>query len=163
MTKNSYFMRVLYLDEDEDKMNPILIKVPLTILSPSHNMLKLLVALEKFYGLECYLTIVDIEELPNEKIGIVPFGVITKEIMLVTTCFNDIQLLYGVTSSYGEYELLAIDKDGHYGAMVADQELANYLGLEYIEEVTNLHREYLESIDCVGDDEYVYYPSALYV
>ena len=163
MIKNSYFMRVLYLDEDEDKMNPILIKIPLTILSPSPNMLRLLVALEKFYEVECYLTIVDIEELPDEKIGIVPFGVATAETMLVTTCFDDIQFLYGITSICGEYELLAIDKDGHSGVMVMDQELANYLGLEYIEEVTNLHREYLESIDCVGDDEYVYYPSALYI
>lgn len=163
MAKNSYFMRVLY--RDIEKLNPILIKIPLSVLSPSPNMLKLLVALEEFYGVDCYLTITDIEEISDEKIGLFPFGVATAEAMLITTCLDGAgtqQFLCGVTSSSGEYELLAIDKSGCFGVLIADQNLANYLGLEYIEEVTDLHREYLESIDCANNQEYVYFPSALY-
>lgn len=30
------------------------------------------------------------------------------------------------------------------------------------EEVTNLHKEYLEDLGCEDDIEYVYYPAALY-
>lgn len=158
--KNSYFMRVIY--RDENKLNPVLIKIPMTVLSPSPNMLKLLVALEEFYGVECYLTITDIEEISDEKIGLTRFGVVTSEAMLVTTCFGDMQFLCGVTSSSGEYELLALSKGSHIGVLIADQDLVNYLGLEYIKEVTDLHREYLESINCGDDREYVYFPSALY-
>lgn len=161
--KNSYFMRVVYLDEDEYKMRPILIKIPLAILSPSPNILKLLVALEEFYGVDCYLMINEIEELSDEKIGLIPLGVATSKVMLVATCFDDTRFLYGITSPYCEYELLATDKNGCSVLMIADQNLADFLGLKYAEEATNLHREYLKSIDCVGDDEYVYFPSALYV
>lgn len=158
--KNSYFMRVIY--RDEDKLNPVLIKIPMTVLSPSPNMLKLLVALEEFYGVDCYLTIPNIEEFSDEKIGLIPFGVVTPEAMLVTTCMDGMQFLCGITSSSGEYELLALNDDKYFGVLLADQNLANYLGLQYIEEVTDLHREYLESINCGDNQEYVYFPSALY-
>ena len=162
MMKNSYFMRILYLDEDVGRERPILIKIPLTVLTPSPNMLKLLTALEEFYDVECYLTISNIEEISDEKICIIPFGLATQETMLVTTCFDNVQFLYSITSVYGEYELLALDKEGHSGLMMVDQNLADYLGLEYIEELTDLHHSYLESINCGESQEYVYFPSALY-
>lgn len=162
MVKNSYFMRVFYWDEDINEETPVLIKIPMTVLSPSPSMLKLLVALEEFYGIECYLTIPNIQELSSEKIGIVPFGVATPEAMLITTCFDNMQFLCGITSTSGEYELLALDKDGRMGILPADQRLANYLGLEYIEEVTDLRRKYLEDFGCGDIQEYVYFPSALY-
>lgn len=160
--KNSYFMRIFYWDEDEDEMAPVFIKIPMAVLSPSPNMLRLLMALEAFYGVGCYLMITDIQEFPNDKIGITPFGVATSEAMLVTTCLEGRQFLCGITSSSGEYELLAMNDDGHFGVLTADQELADYLGLEYIEEVTDLHQEYLEDIGCANDRELIYFPSALY-
>ena len=165
--RSSYFMRIFYWDWDEEGVAPVFIKIPLTVLSPSPNMLALLILLEDFYGAECYLTISDIEELPNNKIGLIPFGVTTSEVMLIATCLEDEhnvpeQFLCGVTTSSGEYELLAIDEDGNFAMMVLDQTLADYLGLEYIEEVTNLHKEYLEDLGCEEDIEYVYYPAALY-
>lgn len=164
--KSSYFMRVFYWDWDEEGLSPVFIKIPLTILSPSPNMLALLVALENYYSLECYLMISEIREISDDKIGIIPFGVATEEAMLVTTCIDDGytsgQFLCGVTSASGEYELLALDQDGHFAVMAATQGLADYLGLEYIEEATALHKEYLEELGCSEDEEYIYFPSALY-
>ena len=162
MMKNSYFMRIFYWDEDEEAEAPVFIKIPMVFLAPSPNMLRLLVAIEKFYGVECYLTIPDIQELSSDKIGIIPSGVATSETMLVTTCYDDAQFLCSITSASGEYELLALGRDGDFQALVADQRLANYLGLEYIEEVTDLHHKYLEDLGCGDSLEYVYFPSALY-
>ena len=161
MEKNSYFMRVLFWEEDKLEKAPVLIKIPMTVLSPSPSMLKLLIALETFYGVECYLTIPNIQEISDEKIGITPFGVATSEAMLVTTCFDNLQFLCAITSTYGEYELLALSKNGGFEALMVDQKLADYLGLQYIEKATNMHREYLKALGC-NTPEYVYFPRALY-
>ena len=105
--RGSYFMRIFYWDWDEDGIAPVYIKIPLSVLSPSPNMLALLIALENFYGVECYLMISDIKELDDNKIGIVPFGVATSEVMLITTLLADSnciseQFLCGITCAGGE-------------------------------------------------------------
>lgn len=166
--KNSYFMRVFYWDDEEDGEAPVYIKVPLSILSPSRNMMALLIALEYFYDVECYLTINDIFEISDEKIGLVPFGIATRETMLVTASLDDgydeRQYLCSITSSTGEYDLLAIDRKGAFVSMMANQQLADYLGLVYIEEATIMHQSYLENIGYGygAEKEYVYFPTALY-
>ena len=164
--RGSYFMRIFYWDWDEEEIAPVFIKIPLTVLSPSPNMLALLIALENFYNAECYLMISDIQELSDNKIGIVPFGVISEEVMLITTCLGDEyaseQFLCGVTTSSGEYELLALDENGNFATMVLDQNLVDYLDLKFVEEATDLHQQCLEDLGCEEDVEYVYYPAALY-
>lgn len=166
LSKTSYFMRVFCWDWDEEGIAPVYIKIPLAFLSPSPNMMRLLMALENFYDADCYLAIDDICEPSDNQIGIIPFGIATSEAMLITTSLNDgstDELLCGVTSAAGEYTLIAIDRDsGNFAGLVADQSLANFLGLEYIEEATDLHQEFLESIGYDNEKEFIYYPSALY-
>ena len=166
LSKDSYFMRVFYWDWDEEGIAPVYIKIPLTLLSPSPSMLSLLTALEDFYDADCYLAIDDICESSGDQIGLIPFGITTSKAMIVTTPLGDGQaeeLLCGITSVVGEYTLIAIDREsGCFAGLVVNQTLADYLGLEYIEQATDLHQRFLESIGCFGEKEFVYYPSALY-
>ena len=162
--KDSYFMRVFYWDWDVEGLAPVLIKIPLALLSPSREMMRLLIALENFYNVDCYLVIEEIEEdYSSNTIGFYPCGVVTSETLIVTTILDDdTEAVCGMTSYNGEYEILSFDKGKDLVVLTADEHLADYLDLEYLEEVTDLHRQYLESIDCDDCDENVYFPNALY-
>lgn len=164
ISKDSYFMRIFFWEWDEARIAPIYIKIPLAILSPSPSMLRLLTALEEFYDTDCYLLIDDICEFPGDQIGIVPFGIATKNAMLITTPINSTEeVLCGVTSVNGEFSLAAIDRTtGVFAALMANQTLVDYLGLVYTEAETNLHQQFLESIGCDDEKEIIYCPTALY-
>lgn len=164
--RTSYFMRMFYWDWDECETAPVFIKIPITILSPSPDMLALLMSIENFYGTECYLLIDEILEISDDQIGIVPAGVATSEAMLVSTYVHNgasvMEALCGITSASGEYALLTLDETGVFSVLMVDDGLKEYLGLEYIKEATDLHQEYLDSIGFPDEQELVYYPSALY-
>ena len=121
---------------------------------------------EDFYDADCYLLIDDILEYSGDQIGIVPFGITTSKAMLITAPIEDDEdreLLCGITSTIGEYSLIAIDRDsGYFTGLVVNQTLADFLGLEYIEQDTDRHQRFLESIGCFDEKEFIYYPSALY-
>lgn len=164
--RTSYFMRIFYWDWDIEEMAPVFIKIPITILSPSPDMLALLMSLESFYDAECYLLIDEILEISDDQIGILPVGVATSEAMLISTRISDgantVETLCGITSASGEYALLTLDETGAFSALKIDDSFKEYLGLQRVEEATDLHQEYLNSIGFYDEQESVYYPSALY-
>ena len=162
--KNSYFMRVFYWDWDEEHLAPVFIKIPLALLSPSREMMRLLIALENFYNVDCYLVIEEIEEnYSGDKIGFYPCGVVTSETLIITAFLDDeTEAICGMTNYAGEYEIVSIDEEEGFVVLTADEHLADYLDLEYLEDVTDLHRQYLESIDYEDYEENVYFPNALY-
>lgn len=160
---NSYFMRVFYWDNDEDYLAPVYIKIPLAILTPHEKILRFLTSLEEYFKVECYLVIDNIEENFMGGVGYQPFGLATPQVSLITTKLTDeVEAICGMSWRAGEFEILAWDNDQGFVVLEADEGLANYLGLEYLEDVTELHDKFLASIGCDDEKDFVYFPTALY-
>ncbi len=161
----SYFMRrtTLSFDEDDEDAEPIFIKIPVDILSPSLDQCALLGVLSGYYAADPYI-IIDtlVEDMPEYgKISLVPFGVTSNVTLLITSCEEGLEVISGLITPMGEFELGFFD--GNQMVLpIMDNDITEELGLRISEEVLVAHNDFLRSIDCEDCEERVYVPIALY-
>ena len=158
----SYFARLLFWDEDEDCENPIFIKVPESLLAPPYDLKVLLEALREISGEECLMVFIDVEETEDKFRIIADDGMVSSTTLLLTTQVDDVEIVNAVVTPYGEYELICLRPNGSTALIVLDEELAEALGLEYLEDATAIRQEWLESIGRDFSEEFVYMPTFLY-
>ena len=106
----SYFMRRMTLSDDEydDEAEPIFIKIPVELMTPSLDQCILLGILGEYYAVDAYILIDAIEEdatCPG-KIAITPFGLVSNITLLLASSFEDgVEVITGLITPYGEFAL----------------------------------------------------------
>ena len=162
LKEKAYFVRKLFWDDDENYMTPIFIKVPESVLEPSRDVKLLIKAIEELFEVECFIAFSEIEETSRGP-QIVPCGPETNTALLVTTWAFEDEIISGVITSEGEYELLCLGMDGSEISLQMNADVVEALGLEYVSSMTSIHRAWLvlQGYDESVDDN-VYYPNFIY-
>ena len=165
LKEKAYFVRMLFRDNDGDYMAPIFIKVPESVLEPSRDIKILIEAIEKLFGIECFMVFSEIEETSRGP-QIVPSGpdADVDAVLLVTTWIGEDEVISGViTPEEGEYELLCFKPDGSRIAPEVDADVVEVLGLEYMSNMTDVYRAWWVSQGYKkGAEDNVYYPNFIY-
>ena len=163
LRKKSYFVRMIFWDDDEDCEAPIFIKMPESVLAPSREIRLLIEALEEFFDLECFVVLSEVEET-SEGPQIIPIGPEVNAVLLVTTWMDDVEVISGIITPGGEHELLCLDSDGSTIWLEMSEDLVAALGLEYVDHISDVHRAWLIAQGYYDEDvaDNVYFPNFIY-
>ena len=160
--EQSFFVREFYReDEDGEPLSPIWFKLPAWVLAPSYELAMVLMAIGACFGAECYAVLADLEERENGDICLRPYGVTADKVLIVTTMLDDCEIITSVITPEGELDVLAMI-DNRVLALEVDDELAEMLGLCYVDEATKMQKNILREEGCEDIEMAVYLPLALY-
>lgn len=160
LKERCWFAREIFLDEDSDNPMPTFVKIPESVLAPSREVKLLLDAIGEIFEVECMAAFGDILETEDGP-ELLLYGVWAEAILLVTCQTDEGEFICGIITPEGEYELLSIDQGKSIVALEMNEEVIEDLGLQYADEITNIHRSWMSSIGYDTMDK-VYYPSFIY-
>lgn len=161
--ERSFFVREYYReDEDGDPIAPIWFKIPAWALTPSYELAMVLMAIGACFDADCYAILAGLEEEDGD-VYMQPYGVKADKVLIVTTMVDEeCEVITSVITPNGELDILAM-ADNYVLALEVDDELAEMLGLCYVDEATKMQKNILKAEGCEDIETAVYLPLALYV